>query len=168
MNIGTQNKISDLSSNVKIDLTKPFGIKVKKDVVEIINKWGVVLPKESEPLLLDFGLKDFFKNGLVEYWITNDVDGGYCGKYLFVFDGQTCPLHYHIKKHETFFVVKGEIDVNCGDKKFKLNEGESLAVNREVLHSFAGIGPALILELSQVCYIGDSHFQDENITLSMQ
>jgi len=37
------------------------------------------------------------------------MEAGYCGKYLFVFDGQTCPLQQHKRRHETFFVVQGRV-----------------------------------------------------------
>ncbi len=56
-----------------------------------------------EPLVSDFGLGDFYETGLIEYWVANEIQAGYCGKLLFVFGGQTCPMHWHKRKHETFF-----------------------------------------------------------------
>ena len=41
----------------------------------------------------------------VEYWIVNT--GEYCGKALVVNAGWQCSLHYHAKKHETFWVITG-------------------------------------------------------------
>ena len=63
----------------------------------------------SQRLVLDFGLGDFKGTGLIECWLANEVAAGYCGKYLFVFDRQTCPAHLHRKKHETFFIAKGRV-----------------------------------------------------------
>ncbi len=62
----------------------------------------------GEPLVLDFGLGRFDEIGEIEFWVANEETHGYCGKFLFVADGQTCPYHRHDRKHETFFVLKGQ------------------------------------------------------------
>ena len=49
-----------------------------------ISSWGLTMP-EVEPLVLDFGLGRFDRIGEIEFWIANEVDAGYCGKFLFVF-----------------------------------------------------------------------------------
>ncbi len=74
--------------------------------------WQITLPP-AMPLVLDFGLRKFKQTGLIESWIANETGPGYCGKYLFVFSGQTCPRHSHQTKHETFFVMRGRIMVYC-------------------------------------------------------
>jgi mannose-6-phosphate isomerase-like protein (cupin superfamily) len=126
--------------------------------------WGIALPP-VKPLVLDFGLGDFRRTGLIEYWIANEAEAGYCGKYLFVFDGQKCPLHRHRRKHETFFVVKGRLAVECDGRRFDLKEGEVLPVAPGMLHSFAGAGPALMLELSMPCEVDDNYFDDTRIPI---
>src|SRR5688572_11743407 len=72
-----------------------------------LKQWGIVVPAATSPLVLDFGVGDFDRTGLIEYWIANEVAAGYCAKYMFLFGGQTCPLHSHCFKHETFFIVRG-------------------------------------------------------------
>lgn len=123
-----------------------------------IKKWDVAMP-QVEPLVLDFGLDDFYKFGLIEYWIANEVGAGYCGKYLFVFDGQACLMHYHKQKHETFFVVKGRIRMDYDGKSFEMKAGDVLPVEYNKLHGFTGTGPALLLEISKPCIIEDNYFQ---------
>lgn len=127
-------------------------------------QWGIA-PGDAEPLVLDFGLGQFEKIGLVESWIANEIEAGYCGKYLFVADGQTCPLHHHRHKHETFFVVEGRLKVIFDGKEIVLNKGDRLPVPPMVKHSFTGIGPALLLELSQPCVIADNYFADKRIPI---
>ena len=39
--------------------------------------------------------REFDRVGLIEFWIANEKEAGYCGKYLFAFDGQQCPAHSH-------------------------------------------------------------------------
>lgn len=129
-----------------------------------IEAWGAALP-DTELLVLDFGLGQFASVGLIESWVANEAAAGYCGKYLYVSDGQTCPRHHHKHKHETFFVVEGRIKVTLGDQTIELGKGDRLAVPTRVKHSFTGMGPALLLELSQPCLIDDNYFEDTRIPI---
>jgi len=131
------------------------------------EEWGVALPP-VEPLVLDFGLGEFEKTGLIEYWIANEAEAGYCGKYLFVFDGQSCPEHGHSVKHETFFVVRGRVRMRCGTQTSEMVAGDVLPVAPGRPHSFTGLGPALLLELSTPCEIADNRFRDPRIPIGRQ
>ena len=131
---------------------------------EQIQTWNVAMP-HVEPLVLDFGLGCFEATGLIEYWIANEAEAGYCGKYLFVFDQQTCPQHRHSTKHETFFVVKGRVHMRSATREFEMSAGDVLAVPPGDFHSFTGIGPALLLELSMPCEIDDNNFADSRIPI---
>jgi len=124
--------------------------------------WGLTMP-DVEPLPLHFGLGRFYETGETEFWIANEVDCGYCGKFLFVFDGQTCPYHYHKIKHETFFVVKGEVGMVVDGKDKVLRQGDVLVMAPGTSHSFTGRGPALLLESSMPSIPCDSFFEDKNI-----
>ena len=129
-----------------------------------LNQWGLKTPP-AKPLVLDFDLNDFDRYGLIEYWIANEVQNGYCGKYLFVFDGQSCPMHSHLQKHETFFIVKGRVRMQCDGREHEMDEGEVLAVDPCKVHGFFGIGPALLLELSMPCRIDDNYFENTYIPI---
>ena len=72
------------------------------------RSWGLTMPA-VEPLALDFGLGRFSEIGEIEFSVANQEAAGYCGKFLFVDDHQTCPYHRHDLKHETFFVMKGTV-----------------------------------------------------------
>jgi len=129
-----------------------------------MKEWGIAMPS-VEPIVFDFGLDDFWRTGLVECWIANEPEAGYCGKYMFVFNGQTCPMHCHREKVETFFCVKGNVNVVYGDKTLVLRPGDSLKVETGVYHSFQGHGPALLLELSKPCVIADNYFENPAIPM---
>ena len=131
---------------------------------EQMEAWGVAIPN-VEPFALDFGLGRFESIGLVESWIANEVDAGYCGKFLFVTDGQTCPMHHHRGKHETFYVMEGRVRVMFDGKAIELKKGAHLPVPPGAKHSFTGLGPALLLELSQPCVIDDNYFEDRKIPI---
>lgn len=129
-----------------------------------LAEWNVVMP-DVPPLVLDFGLGNFADTGLIEYWIANETEAGYCGKYLFVFDRQTCPTHRHKTKIETFFVANGRVRMEYGNGTLEMKRGDTLRVERWNYHSFTGIGPALLLELSMPCLIGDNYFQNPAIPI---
>lgn len=127
-----------------------------------LDAWGLSMP-EVEPLPLHFGLGRFEEIGETEFWIANEEEHGYCGKFLFVFDGQTCPHHHHKIKHETFFVLKGSIRMQVGEEERVMNQGDLLAMPPGRAHSFTGIGPALILEVSMPSVPQDSFFANPAI-----
>jgi quercetin dioxygenase-like cupin family protein len=121
------------------------------------------MPAQFEPLVLDFGLGRFAEVGETEFWIANEESAGYCGKFLFVDDGQTCPYHSHTRKHETFFVVKGRLRMLIDGQEQILAEGETLVMPPGKRHSFTGIGPALVLEVSMPSRRVDNFFADRAI-----
>lgn len=128
------------------------------------SAWGIALPK-VQPLVLDFGLGDYARTGLIELWIANEARFGYCGKYLYVAAGQSCPEHCHRVKHETFFVVKGSVLIRSGGRSRRMGEGGVLAVGPGVRHSFTGLGACLLLELSTPCEVSDNRFTDARIPI---
>ncbi len=160
------------SSNTMDELDKGLGISARGPIAdEALRRfrkqaadWQVALPA-VQPLVLDFGLGQFNQTGLIEFWLANEAEAGYCGKYLFVFDGQSCPRHHHLTKHETFFVIKGRLEVSYGNKQLILNEGDRLPIMPKVPHEFRGMGPALLLELSMPCQIDDNFFEDTRIPI---
>lgn len=129
-----------------------------------IKAWDVALPG-AELLIWDFGLKDFHGVGLIECWIANEAEAGYCAKYLFVFDGQTCPMHRHKTKAETFFIVKGAVKMEYEGSVSEMKPGDTLFVQAGKPHRFSGIGPALLLEVSMPCVVDDNFFEDTRIPI---
>ena len=129
-----------------------------------IHLWGLTLP-DVEPLVFDFGLGDFAKFGEIEFWIANEVDAGYCGKFLYMDQGQTCPNHMHKEKHETFFLTKGTLKIQLGGQTVGLKQGGVLTIEPEVLHSFCALVPSLLLEVSMPSIIADNYFTDNQIPI---
>lgn len=129
----------------------------------VLDGWGLVMPP-GEPLVLDFGLGDFEKIGEIEYWIVNDTENRYCGKFLFLFEGQRCPLHHHGSKDETFFIVRGTVLMTVDGKEVVLRCGDVLKMPPGKRHTFAAVsGPALVLEVSLPSVAGDNFFEDRRI-----
>jgi mannose-6-phosphate isomerase-like protein (cupin superfamily) len=129
-----------------------------------LKAWEVAMPP-VDPLVLDFGLGDFYRTGLIEYWVTNEIEAGYCGKFLFLFDGQTCPLHHHRTKLETFCIQRGVVRMHYRGREWDMQPGEVLRAETNHPHQFSGVGPALILEVSKPCVIADNYFADACIPI---
>lgn len=125
--------------------------------------WNVTMPA-VDPLTLDFGLGEFARIGETEYCIVNNRDRNYCGKFLILLDGQRCPMHHHNAKHETFFIVQGEVAMTTGGAVRTMRPGDTLQVEPGADHTFAAVnGPALILEVSQPSIEHDNVFEDQRI-----
>ena len=130
---------------------------------EVLNEWGLVMPP-GEPLVLDFGLGNFKEIGEIEYWIVNDTENRYCGKFLFLFEGQRCPSHHHGTKDETFFIVRGSVAMTEDGVERIMDAGEVLKMPPGRQHTFAAVnGPALILEVSLPSVPNDNFFEDKRI-----
>lgn len=138
----------------------------KNDVIsriyKITDSWGINL-RGMESIPVHFGLNRFYEIGETEFVIVNDRDNNYCGKFLFVFKDQTCPTHYHKRKHETFFVLKGKVRMLMNEKEKVLEQGDTLVMDRKCLHSFTGLTDALLLEVSNASLPDDSFFENRQI-----
>lgn len=156
--------MDELQKALGIGLSGPAAESAVQAMRDQVSAWGLTLPP-TEPFVCDFGLGRFKEIGEIETWIANETDAGYCGKFLFVGDGQTCPLHRHATKHETFYIVKGRVRMAFGDEVTTMTEGDVLAVEPGVRHSFTGIGPALLLEVSMPCVIDDNEFSNPAIPI---
>jgi len=141
---------------------------ISDDAIEefdrVLSEWNITMPP-AQKLITDFGLGDFRRIGLIECWIANEMEAGYCGKFLFVFDGQTCPLHSHRGKHETFYIVHGEVQMTFDGATRRMKPGMVLPVAPGKEHSFMGVGPALLLEVSKPCIVDDNYFVDSRIPI---
>ncbi len=91
-----------------------------------------------------------------EIWIVNNDD--YCGKLLLLDKGAKCSDHYHPKKRETFYCLKGEVLLRVDGYEFLLQVPYTIPPNTR--HSFLGITKATILEVST------HHEEDDVVRIS--
>jgi quercetin dioxygenase-like cupin family protein len=156
--------MEELDKGLEISLQGKEAQKILNRIGEQLEQWGLVMPP-VEPLVLDFGLSDFWRIGETEFWIANETEAGYCGKFLFVFAGQTCPEHSHREKLETFYVVKGRISMFYDGAEREMRAGDVLPVKVGAPHRFTGIESSLLLEVSKPSIIADNYFQDRRIPI---
>ena len=156
--------MEELEQGIEVALIGEEADRAVEAALEQMRQWELVMP-DVQPLVLDFGLGDFRRVGEIEFWIANEVEGGYCGKYLFLQGGQTCPSHYHKQKLETFYLVKGRLEVIYRGETMPLEQGGTLLVERGAVHQFTALQPALLLEVSTPSIIEDNYFSDHRIPI---
>ena len=90
-----------------------------------------------------------------ELWLANNEKENYCGKILFIKPGMSTSLHFHGKKHETFYILEGELDVETGctattvKTNYFLKEGDTFEIDRLVPHKLSATGIAVkLVEIS--------------------
>jgi len=93
--------------------------------------------------MVPFNPKKVEKRWGHEIWLANNMDEDYCGKILFIKKGHSTSMHYHIDKHETFYVLEGVLRVdmlwdrdNSEAPPFTMTckKGESMEMERERAH----------------------------------
>ena len=156
--------MDELNKVLAISLSGKDREQAMTEFLRCLADWQMSMPP-AEAIVQDFGLGDFRRIGLIECWIANETEAGYCGKYLFVFDGQQCPAHHHRGKHETFHIVRGKVRMVLDGAECVMGPGDTLAIAPGRRHSFQGVGPALLLEVSQPCFLDDNYFENTAIPI---
>lgn len=54
--------------------------------------------------------------------------------------GQGAPPHVHHREQETFVVLEGEYEFQCGDRKFKGSRGSMVVLPKDIPHAFRNAG----------------------------
>lgn len=98
-----------------------------------------------------------------EIWMANNEKWDYCGKILFIRGGHSTSMHYHMDKHETFYVLEGSLelellDTKNGEKSLVLLEvGDGYEIQRGQPHKLGASIDTKIIETSTFHRDEDSH-----------
>jgi mannose-6-phosphate isomerase-like protein (cupin superfamily) len=99
-----------------------------------------------------------------EIWMANNLEENYCGKILQINQGYNSSMHFHMEKHETFYITKGSLQVNTIDTmegtevKRVIHEGEVLEMPRGLPHQLIAYdGDVEFIEISTYHKDSDSH-----------
>lgn len=91
-----------------------------------------------------------------EAWFANSEL--YCGKVLTVDQKQRCSIHHHKIKHETFFVIDGEIFIEIEGEEFYLLPGDSVTLPPNTRHRFSGVAH----RYSRFVECSTQHFEEDS------
>jgi mannose-6-phosphate isomerase-like protein (cupin superfamily) len=99
-----------------------------------------------------------------ELWLANNEKENYCGKILYINPGYAGSMHFHSKKHETFYILEGTLKVdvlnpeNAEKTTHLLKEGETFVLDRLTPHQlFATDKPVKFIEISTFHDDADSY-----------
>ena len=99
-----------------------------------------------------------------EIWMANNEKENYCGKILQINQGYNSSMHFHMEKHETFYVTKGSLQVDTIDTmegaiiKRIIHEGDTLEIQRGRPHQLIAYdGDVEFIEISTFHKDNDSH-----------
>ena len=135
--------------------------KAKRDASSMLRGAGIVLGRDEEIEITDFGMNNFEKLGLGLVIRVSEPEYG--SKWLTVLPGQVCPNHYHKLIKETFFVIKGDVRMRMGDEVVDMRAGDKLTMPAGTWHTFTSDGGAIIEEVTTRQVKDDSYFEDTSI-----
>jgi mannose-6-phosphate isomerase-like protein (cupin superfamily) len=86
-----------------------------------------------------------------EKWL--EVNDQYVVKELFMMSGNSCSLQYHEKKHESFYVIKGQLSFEVGEDNHNLvtlilNAGDYYTIKPKIVHRMTALTDSLYIESS--------------------
>lgn len=90
-----------------------------------------------------------------ELWMANNQAENYCGKILTIDKGYKSSMHFHLSKHETFYVLKGSLAVHLFNlsegeplETVVINEGETYELDRVTAHQLEALEQLELIEIS--------------------
>tara|TARA_R100000742_G_C4268394_1_gene86753 strand:- start:367 stop:747 length:381 start_codon:yes stop_codon:yes gene_type:complete len=78
-----------------------------------------------------------------ELWLANNEEENYCGKLLYIKKGHGSSMHYHSLKHETFYILRGRLELQLIDTQSTekssviMEEGDTFVLPRLLPHRLA-------------------------------
>ena len=70
-----------------------------------------------------------------EIWLANNEKENYCGKILGIFEDKSTSMHYHVNKHETFYVLEGTLEVDMLADRDKQDQKTFSSLQRRRMHA---------------------------------
>lgn len=151
-----------LFSDVRSKNLREKFLQIITSVSRILVESKIPLPNKVEfELSHHYGIEKFDEWGAV---IISCVNREYCKKLILLLPGQKHPVHYHVKKEETFHVLYGDILINLNDIEKDYHPGDIVVVERGARHSFSSKNGAVFEEISTTHYKNDSFYDDPEIT----
>jgi sialic acid synthase SpsE/mannose-6-phosphate isomerase-like protein (cupin superfamily) len=118
-------------------------------------------PEAEIELSHHFGLSRFREFGAT---LITCFNGEYAKKLVVQLPRQKHPYHFHREKQETFQLLWGDMELTVEGHDYSLKPGELYTVNRGQWHKFHSLHGAVVEEVSTRAIIGDSYYEDPDIS----
>lgn len=147
--------------DIKVTNLQERIIEIIKKIKPILIDAKVTLPNRLEfELSHHYGIKNFEKCGAA---IINCINREYCKKLIILLPGQKHPIHYHIKKEETFNILFGDVTINLAGVIKECLPGDMVIIERQKKHGFSSKNGAVFEEISTTHSFEDSIYEDGRI-----
>lgn len=147
-------------SNVFVEDTTNEVLGVVKDIAKLLKDGNVVVPAGSScEISHHYGIEKYRETGVA---LIDCINREYCKKILVLLPGQYHPMHYHVKKEETFVVLHGDLVITLNGEKKILHKGDVMTVERNAPHNFGSEGGCIFEEISTTHYVNDSFYDKED------
>ncbi len=111
---------------------------------------------------IEIGLPEVYEKGWGrEIWFANN--DRYCGKILEFHAGAEFSMHYHMLKHETFYILEGKIELRMFNLKKAeeyndiIGDGRLVTIPAGQPHKIIALTKTRIIEVSTTHYESDSY-----------
>ncbi len=108
--------------------------------------------------------KKISKSWGYELWLANNKDNNYCGKILSIRERCSTSMHFHVNKHETFYVLEGILKIQilntetASTEELVVVQGDTYEINRAIPHKLIAMnGPVKFIEVSTFHEDSDSY-----------
>jgi len=137
-------------------------------IVQIMNKIKPILlaGNVALPNKMEFELSHHYGIDKFEEWgcaMINCINREYCKKLIIMLPGQKHPMHYHIKKEETFNILYGDLTINLDGKEKEYKKGDMIIIERGKKHAFSSKNGAIFEEISTTHFLEDSFYDDVEV-----
>jgi mannose-6-phosphate isomerase-like protein (cupin superfamily) len=99
-----------------------------------------------------------------EVWLANNKDEDYCGKILYIKEDCSTSMHFHVNKHESFYILEGKLQIDilntvtAKTHSKTIKKGEVFCMHRVTPHKLiAKDGPVKFIETSTYHEDSDSY-----------
>jgi sialic acid synthase SpsE/mannose-6-phosphate isomerase-like protein (cupin superfamily) len=135
--------------------------KVYQDLKFLIENSPLILTKNTYiEISHHYGLDRFSETGAGMIHLINRE---YSKIIMIMLPGQSYPKHRHMQKDETYYVLYGTLIVQTDAGETVLTPGQTLSVERGVIHSFKTETGVVFEEIATTYIKGDSEYIDNAI-----
>jgi len=88
------------------------------------------------PVIVSPGEGRDFGDGLLCRITSASTGGAYCAFEQRLAPGQGVPLHVHSREDEVYYILEGQLDMQCGQRSFTAEAGAMVVIPRGIPHAF--------------------------------
>ena len=98
---------------------------------------------DREAVLVGPGEGRSFMGGLKCRIPSTSTGGAYCAFEVVTLPGQGVPPHVHSREDELYYILEGQLEIQCGQRRFQVEAGAMAVLPRGIPHAFRNTADTL-------------------------